>query len=137
MKKTHIVVILIIAVAAAFMIGSVSESSSYADFQEAFDNPGREYHVVGELDRSADIVYNPEVNPNITEFTMIDEAGEVRRVILNKSKPQDFERSESVVLIGKAQGDEFHASEMLMKCPSKYNADGEFVPHDEEYKEYY
>ena len=136
MKKTHIVAILIIAVAAAFMIGSVSESSSYADFHEAFDNPGREYHVVGELDRTADIVYNPEINPNITKFTMIDEAGETRRVILNKSKPQDFERSESVVLIGKANGDEFHASEMLMKCPSKYNADGEFVPHDEAYKDY-
>lgn len=137
MKKTHIIAILIIAVAAAFMIGSVSESSSYADFTEAFDNPGREYHVVGELDRSAAIVYNPEINPNITEFTMIDENGDTRRVILNKSKPQDFERSESVVLIGKAKGDEFHASEMLMKCPSKYNADGEFVPHETAAKEYY
>lgn len=137
MKKTHIVAIIIIAVAAAFMIGSVSESSSYADFHEAFDNPGKEYHVVGELDRSADIVYNPEINPNITEFTMIDGEGETRRVILNKSKPQDFERSESVVLIGKAKGDEFHASEMLMKCPSKYNAEGEFVPHEAASKEYY
>ncbi len=137
MKKTHIVAIMIIAVAAAFMIGSVSESSSYADFHEAFGNPGKEYHVVGELDRSADIVYNPEINPNITEFTMIDGEGETRRVILNKSKPQDFERSESVVLIGKAKGDEFHASEMLMKCPSKYNAEGEFTPHEAASKEYY
>jgi len=102
MKKTHIIAIVFIAVAIAFMIGSVNDSSSYADFDEAFENPQKEYHVVGELDRSAEIAYNPEINPNITEFTMVDKKGERRKVILNKSKPQDFERSESVVLIGKA-----------------------------------
>ena len=126
MKKTHIIAIVFIAVAIAFMIGSVNDSSSYADFDEAFENPLKEYHVVGELDRSAEIAYNPEVNPNITKFTMGDKKGERRKVILNKSKPQDFERSESVVLIGKANGDEFHATEMLMKCPSKYKEEGKF-----------
>ena len=110
MKKTHIVAIIIIAVSIAFIIGSVSDSSSYANFDEAFENPAKEYHVVGELDRSAEIAYNPEINPNITRFTMIDKNGERRKVVLNKSKPQDFERSESVVLIGKANGEEFHAA---------------------------
>lgn len=126
MKKTHIVAFIFFAIAIAFMIGSVSDSSSYADFGEAFSNPEKEYHVVGQLDRSGDIIYNPEENPNITRFTMIDNNGETRRVILNKAKPQDFERSESVVLIGKANGDEFHATEMLMKCPSKYKEEGKF-----------
>ncbi len=126
MKKTHIIAIVFIAVAIAFMIGSVNDSSSYADFDEAFENPQKEYHVVGELVRSEEIAYNPEINPNITKFTMVDKKGERRKVILNKSKPQDFERSESVVLIGKANGDEFHATEMLMKCPSKYKEEGKF-----------
>jgi cytochrome c-type biogenesis protein CcmE len=126
MKKTHIVAIILIAVAIAFMIGSVNDSSSYADFSEAFENPKKEYHVVGELVRTEEIAYNPEINPNITRFTMVDNNGERRKVVLNKSKPQDFERSESVVLIGKANGDEFHATEMLMKCPSKYKEEGKF-----------
>lgn len=126
MKKTHIVGIVIIAVAVAFILSSVSKSSSYAEFEDAFDNPGREYHVVGTLDKSAEIIYNPEENPNLTQFTMIDGKGEKRKVMLNKSKPQDFERSESVVIIGKANGDNFHASEMLMKCPSKYKEEGKF-----------
>jgi cytochrome c-type biogenesis protein CcmE len=126
MKKTHIIAIIFIAVAMAFMIGSINDSSSYADFDEAFNNPEKEYHVVGELDRSAEIAYNPEINPNITKFTMVDKKGERRKVILNKSKPQDFERSESVVLIGKASGEDFHATEMLMKCPSKYKDEGSF-----------
>jgi len=126
MKKTHIVAIIVIAVAMAFMLSSVSESSSYADFGEAFGNPGKEYHVVGFLDKSAEIIYNPEVNPNLTQFTMIDKEGAKRKVWLNKSKPQDFERSENVVVIGKAEGSEFYASEMLMKCPSKYKEEGKF-----------
>jgi len=118
--------IVMIALAGAFMIASVSDSSSYADFAEAFENPDKEYHVVGTLDRSAEIIYEPEVNPNLTGFTMIDNKGEKRTVWLNKSKPQDFERSESLVLIGKAQGDEFHAGDMLMKCPSKYKEEQKF-----------
>jgi len=126
MKKTHIIAILIIAISVAFILGSVSDSSSYSDFAQAFENQGKEYHIVGTLDRSADIVYNPEENPNLTEFTMLDNKGEKRIVKLNKSKPQDFERSESVVLIGKANGDEFHATEMLMKCPSKYKEENKF-----------
>lgn len=126
MKKTHIIAIIVMAVAIGFILTSVSDSSSYADFEEAFENPGKEYHVVGTLDKSADIIYNPEVNPNLTQFTMIDNNGEHKTVMLNKSKPQDFERSESVVLIGKAVEGEFHATDMLMKCPSKYKEEGQF-----------
>lgn len=126
MKKSHIIGIVIIAIAVAFILSSVSTSSSYADFSDAFSNPGKEYHVVGTLDKEADIIYNPENNPNLTEFTMIDGVGARRTVLLNKSKPQDFERSESVVLIGRAKGDQFIASDMLMKCPSKYKQEGKF-----------
>jgi cytochrome c-type biogenesis protein CcmE len=42
-------------------------------------------------------------------------------VIFNGNKPQDFERSEQVVIKGKMQGTAFQADEILMKCPSKYN----------------
>jgi cytochrome c-type biogenesis protein CcmE len=126
MKTSSIVAIVVIAVVVTFFIGSVSQSSSYADFSQAFANPGKEYHVVGTLDREAAIEYRPELNPNLTAFTMIDNTGERRRVMLNKSKPQDFERSESVVLIGKAVDDEFHATEILMKCPSKYKEESKF-----------
>lgn len=127
MKKTHIIGIIIIAVAVAAMIGSIADSSTYADFNEAFDNPNKEYHVVGTLDRTADIIYEPYDNPNLTVFTMVDNEGNKKLVKLNKSKPQDFERSESVVLIGKASGEDFHATDILMKCPSKYEENNKFT----------
>jgi cytochrome c-type biogenesis protein CcmE len=121
MKRSHIIAIVVIAVAIAAIVGSLTETSTYADFAEAYSNPGREYHVVGTLDRSEDIIYNPQQDPNLTTFTMLDDKGVRKEVKLLKAKPQDFERSESVVLIGKVENDTFHAKEILMKCPSKYN----------------
>ena len=52
---------------------------------------------------------------------MLDNNGVEREVFLQKAKPQDFERSEQIVLIGKAKNDVFVAREILMKCPSKYD----------------
>lgn len=121
MKRSHIIAIIVIAVAIAAIAGSLTETSTYADFSEAFENPGREYHVVGTLDRTEEIIYNPQENPQLTKFTMVDDTGERRQVSLYQAKPQDFERSESVVLIGKVDEGQFKATDILMKCPSKYN----------------
>lgn len=121
MKKSHIIAIIVIAVSIAAIAGSLTETSTYADFEEAYGNPGREYHVVGTLDRTEEIIYNPEVDPMLTQFTMIDDKGERKQVSLLQAKPQDFERSESVVLIGKVDQGQFKATDILMKCPSKYN----------------
>ncbi len=121
MKRTHIIALVIIAVAVAALVSSLSESSTYADLNEAFADPGREFHVVGTLDKSRPIVYEPGRNASLTEFTMIDLKGRSCTVKLAKAKPQDLERSERLVLIGEANAQgEFEARDMLMKCPSKY-----------------
>jgi cytochrome c-type biogenesis protein CcmE len=44
-----------------------------------------------------------------------------REVLLNQAKPQDFDKSEQIVVVGKLSGDRFMATQILMKCPSKYN----------------
>lgn len=124
MKKSHIIGIIVIAIFMGFLVSSFFEASTYADFGEAFDKSGKEFHVVGTLDESQAVVYDPMVDPNLTEFFMVDENGATKKVKLFKSKPQDFEKSETIVLIGKAVGDEFHANEILMKCPSKYEGEG-------------
>ena len=124
MKRTHIILIVVIAVLIGAMIGAINDSSSYADFEEAYSNPGDEYHVVGQLVSEKEMVYDPMTNPDLFTFWMKDMNGEERKVVLHKSKPQDFERSEQIVLIGSAETDAFHANEILMKCPSKYT-DGE------------
>ncbi|HMN06225.1 MAG TPA: cytochrome c maturation protein CcmE [Flavobacteriales bacterium] len=126
MKRSHIIALVIIAVAVAALIGSLNDSSSYASLTDAFSQPEREFHVVGTLDRSEPIVYEPSVNPSLTSFTMLDLEGRKCRVNLAMAKPTDLERSERVVLIGKAGTDgEFHAKDMLLKCPSKYNEENQ------------
>ncbi len=121
MKKIHIVGIIVIAVAIGVIFTSLKNTSTYADFTEAIANPDKEYHVVGKLDKKQPTVYDPKLNADEFIFTLIDNKGIEKRVVLHKSKPQDFERSEQIVIIGKMQGEEFHANDILMKCPSKYN----------------
>jgi cytochrome c-type biogenesis protein CcmE len=121
MKTIHIILVLIVVVAIAVVVSTLADSNTYADFGQAAKNPGREYHVIGKLNRQKAIDYNPQVNPNSFSFYMFDEAGVEKKVIYHSAKPQDFEKSEKVVIVGKMKGDEFIASSMLLKCPSKYN----------------
>ncbi|HQQ93152.1 MAG TPA: cytochrome c maturation protein CcmE [Bacteroidia bacterium] len=121
MKKIHIIGLLVIAIAIAVILVSLKNTSTYADFAEAAGNPDKEYHVVGKLDKSREQVYTPQINPDEFRFSMVDNKGNSREVVLHKSKPQDFDKSEQIVLIGKMEGQTFHANDILMKCPSKYN----------------
>jgi len=121
MKKLHIVGIIVIAVAIGIIFVSLKNTSTYADFTEALANPDKEYHVVGKLDKAQPQIYDPKMNADEFAFTLVDNKGVSKQVVLHKSKPQDFEKSEQIVLIGKMRDNEFHANDILMKCPSKYN----------------
>ncbi|UTW63040.1 cytochrome c maturation protein CcmE [bacterium SCSIO 12741] len=134
MKKTHIIGIIIIAVAIGVIFGSIGDAGTYADFGEAFGQPGTEFHVVGELSPGRETEYNPEVDPDRFVFYMVDKQGQERKVVLHKNKPQDFEHAEQIVIIGEAQGEDFHASQILLKCPSKYNDGNPEFKTPEEYE---
>jgi cytochrome c-type biogenesis protein CcmE len=121
MKKSHIIAIIIIAVAIGAILSTVADSSTYASFAMAEENPGKEYHVVGKLEKDSALVYNPQENANLFTFYLKDTEGTVKKVLYHGTKPQDFERSEQVVLVGKMKEEGFQANTILMKCPSKYN----------------
>jgi cytochrome c-type biogenesis protein CcmE len=126
MKKSHIIAIIIIAVAIGALVTTLGNTSTYSDFAEAQKNPTSEFHIVGKLNKTKATEYNPSVDADEFMFYMIDNKGVEQKVVLHKTKPQDFERSEQIVIIGKMHEGAFHASEILMKCPSKYN-DGKQV----------
>lgn len=121
MKKTHIVAIIVIIISIGAIIGTIADSSTYASFSTAMESPGSELHVVGFLDKKKEMKYDPAVNANLFVFHAFDKDGKVCKVHFKGSKPQDFERSEQIVLTGKYMGDHFEADKILMKCPSKYN----------------
>ena len=120
MKKTHILAIVVIAVAIGAIFSTLYDASTYADFGTAFAAPGKEFHVVGFQNREKDQVYDPVTNPDLFTFYMTDTVGVEKKVYLHRSRPADFDMSDRIVLIGKAKEDVFHATDILLKCPSKY-----------------
>jgi cytochrome c-type biogenesis protein CcmE len=121
MKKSHIVAIIIIAVAIGAILSTLADSSTYASFSVAESHPSKTYHVVGKLNKDMPQEYDPKVDADLFSFYLVDNEGKERKVVLHKAKPQDFDKSEQIVVIGKMKQDQFIASDILMKCPSKYN----------------
>lgn len=122
MKKSSIIGMIIIALAIGVIVSTYADSSTYGSFSEAKETK-KELHVVGKLDMSKEMFYNPQQDANYFSFYVNDNNGKNCKVVFTGAKPQDFERSEQIVLTGEMLGDEFHASKILMKCPSKYTED--------------
>ncbi|MCK9421801.1 MAG: cytochrome c maturation protein CcmE [Bacteroidales bacterium] len=120
MKTIHIIIILFLVVIIAVVITTMTDSNTYSNFAEASAKPGKELHIIGILNRSKPIEYDALKNANQFSFYMIDDKGIEKKVVYSNAKPQDFEKSEKVVLIGSMQGDQFVAKSLLLKCPSKY-----------------
>jgi cytochrome c-type biogenesis protein CcmE len=61
-------------------------------------------------------------------FYLVDESGTECKVVLEGAAPNNFEMATSVVAKGRyVEEGYFHASEVLTKCPSKYEAQGDQV----------
>jgi cytochrome c-type biogenesis protein CcmE len=132
MKLSHIFGLIVIAIAVSMILSTVGDASVYVAFSDARglakDGKSSAVHVVGELPRSADgkkmgMVYEPKIDPNRFEFVMIDSLNNKELVVYNKPKPQDIDKSEKVVVVGKMNLEKncFEADQILLKCPSKYN----------------
>ncbi len=119
MKKIHIVGILLIAVSIGLLMSLSGDVATYGNFEQARLS-GERVKIAGELMKDKEMNYEPEVDPNYFSFYIKDTNEEQAKVVLLAARPQDFELSEQIVLTGKMKGEEFIATEMLMKCPSKY-----------------
>jgi cytochrome c-type biogenesis protein CcmE len=129
MKKTHIIAIIVIAIAIGAIISTSGSSSAYLTFNEAKamakNGDLSKIHVVGTLlkDENKKIIgmeYHPEIDANYFAFILKDTTNVEMKVVFGSPKPADFERSEKVVIIGNVQNNVFKADKILMKCPSKY-----------------
>ncbi len=131
MKKTHIIGIVVIAIAIVVIMTTAGDASSYVSFedaQEMYDAGNHnKIHVVGTLkkDSQGEIV-GIETSPDMLsfKFTMVDENNEEQVVFHPNPMPTDFLRSEQVVVVGAYQSNNFVADKILLKCPSKYQEEG-------------
>ncbi len=121
MKPRYIIALVFIAAAMVAVFSIYGKTSTYANFSYCNEHPGKEVHIAGMQVKEKGTSYNPKENPNYFSFFIRDENGQECKVELNDTKPQDFDKAERVVVIGKMNGEVFKASQILMKCPSKYN----------------
>ncbi|MBK8519180.1 MAG: cytochrome c maturation protein CcmE [Saprospiraceae bacterium] len=119
MNKNIIIALLFIALGIAVFMNVSKDVSTYASFKDAAQSTHTS-KIVGQLSKDKPMEYDAQNKPNEFSFFMKDNEGIEKKVILKKPKPQDFEMSEQIVVTGKIEGDVFEASEILMKCPSKY-----------------
>ena len=112
----------LLAVAAAFGFSSFKKSvTPYVSFGEARRAPGL-VQVNGVL---ADKNYVLKPNEQYLEFKLKDSGGEVMSVEYRGVIPGNFDQATSIVAIGRYAGNRFEADQLLVKCPSKYQAEAE------------
>ncbi len=126
MKKIYIVAVIMIAVSIGLFLNASNDLSTYATFAEASQN-GDRVKIAGQLAKDKEMHYDPEVDPNYFSFFIRDNEGIEKKVVLLQAKPQDFEQSEQIVLTGRMEEDEFIATDVLLKCPSKYKDEDEYL----------
>jgi cytochrome c-type biogenesis protein CcmE len=127
MKKSHIIGIVVIAMAIGIILTTAGDASSYVTFEEAkrreSDGDRSKIHVVGRLKKSVtDQVTGivPMDDQLSFTFVMLDENESEQKVFHPNPIPQDFDRSEQVVVVGSYRKDIFVADKILLKCHSKY-----------------
>ncbi|MEY2916519.1 MAG: hypothetical protein RIS73_233 [Bacteroidota bacterium] len=126
MKKTHIFILIGIAVAIVALIifgFPSSDFSTYDTISSAKNKQGKYVHLIAKLDKSQPIQYDPVKDPNYLIFNIVDSLGAQTKVVYHNSKPTELEQSDRVVLQGKMQGDVFECKSITLKCPSKYKDD--------------
>ena len=123
MKKTHLVLLVLIAAAIAVLVSFTGNLTTYETVASARQKEGKFVRLIAKVDKSQPVEYDAAKDPNYMSFTAIDTLGNTTRVIFRNAKPPDFEKSERLVLNGKMQNGQFECKDMLMKCPSKYKDD--------------
>lgn len=120
MKRMQLIALVFIVIALGVIISTVYNADTYASFAEARESPGRDFRIIGELLPDHPVTEEVVDNTLTLRFHMDDGRGGSAEVLYFGAKPQDFELSDEVVLIGSYQGERFVASSLLLKCPSKY-----------------
>ena len=122
MKNKNIFGIVIIAVFLGLMGYLFTQTNiQYTDNFEALKEMDRTVKATGSWVREK----NYEIDRANRTFTfyMTDDSGNEMKVIFDGTIPNNFETATSVVVTGKYKNGYFHATDVLTKCPSKYEGE--------------
>lgn len=120
MKPKYIIGFAVVAVFLVLALLSFDSSKiEYANVAQAKES-GKTVQIIGKWDKSKEYHYDAQANK--FSFVMLDEKNNPTKVVFSGMRPNNFDIAESIVIKGKYANNEFIASEILTKCPSKYEA---------------
>jgi cytochrome c-type biogenesis protein CcmE len=115
-----VIVVFVIFGAYSFLQSNVE----YTDFNHA-KMTSKKVQVKGSWLQDQKTEYVASTNQFV--FYMVDDNNTPMKVVLDGAKPNNFELATSIVVRGRCQNGYFHATDILTKCPSKYQASGNEV----------
>jgi cytochrome c-type biogenesis protein CcmE len=119
-KKGYYYLIGIIVIVVFVILGFSSFRKSvtpYVSFNEARAS-GERVQVIGKLVPGSSVYDTSQVS---LTFQLTGKEGELLPVVYDSGpKPANFEEATEIVVIGRYDGANFIAEELLVKCPSKY-----------------
>ena len=123
MRQRGAVVSGVLAVLAAGGLAAVfvANASPYLTISEVATAEGAGLHVAGDLDKST---LRQNLSKRESTFTIRDQGQSLKVVYRGKPQP-NIANATKVVVIGKMEAGQFVASDMLLKCPSKYESTSE------------
>ncbi len=108
--------VLVVAFLAYGTTSFKSNLTPYVSFEEAARSE-RKVQVAGGLVENS-TVYVDESEE--LRFMMVEEDGDTMTVLYKGVKPGNFEEAVQIVAVGSYGDGVFHAEQLLVKCPSKY-----------------
>jgi cytochrome c-type biogenesis protein CcmE len=120
MKKRYLIggIVLIVFFVLAF-ISFDQGKIEYSDVLHAKES-GKTVQIIGKWEKDKETNYDSQKNQFL--FYIRDEKDQIVKVIHAGVRPNNFEMAESVVVKGRYENGAFASSEILTKCPSKYEA---------------
>ena len=123
MKPRLLIGSLLVLASIAFGVTAFKKSlTPYISFSEA-KRSGGSVQVNGVLADPKAVRYDAASSQLV--FALKDDKNEVMQVVYRGVKPVNFEQATNVVAIGSYKDGQFNADQLLVKCPSKYAAEGE------------
>ncbi len=108
--------VLVVAFLAYGTTSFKSNLTPYVSFEEAIQSERKVQIAGGLVEDSTEYVDESEE----LRFTMVEEDGDTLTVLYKGVKPGNFEEAIQIVAVGNYGEGVFHAEQLLVKCPSKY-----------------
>ena len=122
MKWKYVVGLVLIAGSIWFGVTAFKRSlTPYTSFSEA-RRSASSVQVNGVLVNPSKVAYDAAASELV--FRLRDDKREEMDVVYKGVKPANFEQATNVVAIGAYKNGRFEADQLLVKCPSKYQAEG-------------